>query len=181
MAVARASLDTVKEKGADAVSDLANGALSDAVEDVIEANILLSGLGFENIGCAAAHSLHTGLHELKGSGSIYHGEMVSLGVLFQLVLEKAPPDELIETADFLAGLGLPVSFGDMGLEVGDDELDIIAGKILEADSGIEAEPLELSAESVKSALRQADRLGSGRRLKRPELRRAFCSPEDEAK
>ena len=35
------------------------------VEAVIEANTLLSGLGFENGGLAAAHAIHNGLQHLK--------------------------------------------------------------------------------------------------------------------
>jgi glycerol dehydrogenase len=175
-AVARACFEAVKGRGREALEDLAAGKLSAAVEDVIEANILLSGLGFENTGCAAAHALHTGLHEISGSNAIYHGEMVALGVLFQLVLEEAPEKELIEEADFLAGLGLPVSFEDMGLSVGEAELDKIVARILSGSSGIEAEPFELTPEKVKRALRGADALGRSRRSQRPELRKAFCSP-----
>ena len=37
------------------------GAITEAVENVIEANILMSGLGFQNTGLATAHGIHSGL------------------------------------------------------------------------------------------------------------------------
>lgn len=175
-AVARACWDAVRKSAVKAVDDLRDGIITEAVEDVIEANILLSGIGFENTGCAAAHALHTGLHELEGSGAIFHGEMVAFGSLFQLVLEEAPLPDLIEATSFLARLGLPVTFEDMGLKVGEAEFGKIASRIFDGASGIEAEPFKLTAEMVESALRKADRLGHDLRRETPELPAALCSP-----
>src|SRR5690606_12281429 len=44
-----------------------------ALEHIIEANILLSGLGFESAGLAAAHAIHNGLTALAETHSFYHG------------------------------------------------------------------------------------------------------------
>ena len=45
-------------------------AVTSAVENVIEANTLLSGLGFESGGLAAAHAIHNGFTALEGD--IHH-------------------------------------------------------------------------------------------------------------
>ncbi|MBR3397888.1 MAG: iron-containing alcohol dehydrogenase [Lachnospiraceae bacterium] len=50
MAIARKCFETLMEDARTAKADLEAGKLSEAVENVIEANILLSGLGFENTG-----------------------------------------------------------------------------------------------------------------------------------
>ena len=41
------------------------GCLTEAVEKIIEANTLLSGLGFENCGVSAAHGVHDALTVLE--------------------------------------------------------------------------------------------------------------------
>ena len=50
MAIARKCFETLMEDARTAKADLEAGKLSEAVENVIEATILLSGLGFENTG-----------------------------------------------------------------------------------------------------------------------------------
>jgi glycerol dehydrogenase len=52
----------------------------------VEANILLSGIGFESGGLGAAHSVHNGLTALAPTHAFYHGEKVAFGVLAGLQL-----------------------------------------------------------------------------------------------
>lgn len=54
---------------------------------VIEANILLSGLGAESGGLAAAHGFHNALTLLPETHNYMHGEKVAFGTLVQLVLD----------------------------------------------------------------------------------------------
>ncbi len=49
-----------------------------ALEHVIEANTLLSGLGFESGGLAAAHAIHNGLTVLPATHKYWHGERLRL-------------------------------------------------------------------------------------------------------
>ena len=64
-----------------------------AFDHIVEANILLSGIGFESSGLAAAHSIHNGLTALEETHAFYHGEKVAFGVLAGLQLADAPPEE----------------------------------------------------------------------------------------
>jgi glycerol dehydrogenase len=57
-----------------------------ALERVVEANILLSGAGFESGGVAAAHAIHHGLCELPDVQHHLHGEKVAIGVLATLLI-----------------------------------------------------------------------------------------------
>lgn len=43
-----------------------------------EANILLSGLGFENCGCSAAHGIHDALTQIEETHGLLHGEKHAL-------------------------------------------------------------------------------------------------------
>lgn len=71
-------------------------ATTPALERVVEANNLLSGLGFESGGLAVAHAVHNGISEIEGSHSHIHGEKVAFGLLTQLVLEGRPQSEIEE-------------------------------------------------------------------------------------
>ena len=64
-----------------------------ALEHIVEANILLSGLGFESAGLAAAHAIYNSLTALAGTHSFYHGGKVAFGVLAELQLTDASMDE----------------------------------------------------------------------------------------
>ena len=59
---------------------------------MIEANTLLSGLGFENGGLAGAHAIHNGFTALEGDiHHLTHGEKWHT-VFSTLVLENAPTE-----------------------------------------------------------------------------------------
>ena len=65
MAIARESHDILLRDGIQAYEAVKAKLLTSAVENVIEANILLSGLGFMNAGCACAHGVHNGISALE--------------------------------------------------------------------------------------------------------------------
>jgi glycerol dehydrogenase len=61
---------------------------------IVEANILLSGLGFESSGLAGAHAIHNGMTVLEETHSYYHGEKVAFGLLTSLHLTDENPVEI---------------------------------------------------------------------------------------
>lgn len=162
LAIARACYETLLADGVQAREAVEKGLLNEAVENIIEANILLSGLGFENTGCAGAHAVHTGFHEIPAAKGAYHGEIVAFGVLFQLVLENRPSAEINEALDFIKRVGLPATMRELGVEPSPENLDIIAARILDGNSGVTAEPFPVTYESVRKALIGADALAGGR-------------------
>ena len=82
------------------------GACTKAVEKVIEANTLLSGIGFESGGLAGAHAIHNGFTVLDECHHMYHGEKVAFGTITQPVLEDIPAEELEDIIDWCIELGL---------------------------------------------------------------------------
>lgn len=134
--------------------------VTQALESIIETNILLSGLGFESGGLGAAHAIHDGFTILEGSHKYMHGEKVSFGTICQLVLENAPTEELHEVLDFCLSVGLPVCFEDIGVtSYTDDELREVAEKACIPEESIHAMPFEVTVESCMAAIKAADKIG----------------------
>ncbi len=159
-ALAHTCLDALLSRGIQAKQDLEAGVLSEAVEQIIEANILLSGIGFENCGLSAAHAIHDGLTHLPECRTMYHGEKVAFGTLVQLILEQAPDEELAQIYRFCISVGLPVTLGQLGLSaVTDALLQQIAQAVCVENSTVFRLPVPVSAEVVADALRAADALG----------------------
>jgi glycerol dehydrogenase len=82
----------------------------DALERLVEANTLLSGLAFESSGLAAAHAIHNGLTAAPGTHGYMHGEKVAFGLIAQLMLEAQTESVLEEVLAFSNRVGLPTTF-----------------------------------------------------------------------
>lgn len=158
MALARLCYETLMSDGLKARLALEAGACTESVEKVIEANTLLSGLGFESAGLAGAHAIHNGLTALPETHAYYHGEKVAFGTLTQLVLENA--DELYEVLDFCVEVGLPVTFAQLGVEDASYErvLEVARLACAPADT-LGNMPFEVTSEKVAAAMLAADAYG----------------------
>ncbi|KAL1950845.1 hypothetical protein VTO73DRAFT_5969 [Trametes versicolor] len=102
-------------------------AVTPALEAVIEANTLLSGLGFESGGLAAAHAIHNGMTAIEELHTLLHGEKVAFGTICQLILDGASTAELDRYIELMLSVDLPVSFELLGIpKVKDEELRRVA-------------------------------------------------------
>lgn len=81
LAIARLCYTTLLEDGYKAKVAVEQGVSTKAVENIIEANTYLSGIGFESSGLAAAHAIHNGMTQLEECHHCYHGEKVAFGVM----------------------------------------------------------------------------------------------------
>src|SRR5215207_7987687 len=125
---------------------------------------LLSGLGFESGGLAAAHSIHNGLTALEGTHHYWHGEKVAFGVVAMLMLEERPAAVVEEVVDFCLEVGLPVTLEDIGLEgVGREDLEKVAEAACAEGETIHNEPFEVYPRMVVDAMFAADAFGHQRR------------------
>jgi glycerol dehydrogenase len=135
-------------------------ATTPALERVVEANNLLSGLGFESGGLAVAHAVHNGITEIPGSHRCIHGEKVAFGLLTQLVLEGRPQQEIAEIFRYQKAVGLPITLAEVGVDANsDDQLLRIAERSCIPGESSHNEPFPVTASAVVSALRTADQLG----------------------
>ncbi len=160
MALAKLCFETLMDEGVKAKLALEAGACTEAVEKVIEANTLLSGLGFESGGLAGAHAIHNGLTVLPECHHMYHGEKVAFGTITQLVLENVDGDELDKVIGFCIELGLPVTFAELGItDVTDEKLMAVASAACAEGDTLHNMPFEVTPEKVVAALKAADAYG----------------------
>lgn len=160
MALAKLCYETLLADGQKAKAACDCNQVTPALENIIEANILLSGLGFESGGLAGAHAIHDGLTVLEGAHHYFHGEKVAFGTLAQLVLENAPESEIEEVLEFCISVGLPVCLEDIGVpEITPEELRAVAEKACIPEESIYSMPFPITVEAVEAAIIVADRLG----------------------
>jgi glycerol dehydrogenase len=164
LAIAELCYRTLLNDGADALAAVRAKSVTPALERLIEANTLLSGLGFESSGLAAAHAVHNGLTSAPGTHPFFHGEKVAFGVFVQLVLEGKSRSVFNEVHEFATSVGLPTKLADIGLAgVSCEILDRIATRTTAPGETIHNEPFEIRPEMVANAIRVADELGRTRR------------------
>ncbi|MCQ4637924.1 glycerol dehydrogenase [Anaerovorax odorimutans] len=160
MALARLCYDTLLDDGVNAMLAVKEKVCTKAVENIIEANTYLSGIGFESGGLAGAHAIHNGLTAIEETHALYHGEKVAFGTLVQLVLEHAPEEELEEVIDFCLEVGLPVTLEDLGIkEVKPEQIMEVAKLAASENDTLGNMPFEVTPEDVYAAIMGADALG----------------------
>ncbi|RUS46196.1 glycerol dehydrogenase [Cohnella sp. AR92] len=149
------------EDGAQAYDDAARGIRSEAFERVVEANTLLSGIGFESGGLAAAHSLHDGLTELPDCHHLLHGEKVGFCTAVQATL-LGNPFEAAKHLRFCRRIGLPASLAETGLIGDPSELRVkllVAGRrTLDPGESIHELGRALTASEIADAFEETDRI-----------------------
>ena len=158
MAIAKASWDILFEDGEKALMALDSGVVTEAFENVVEANTLLSGLGFLNTGLATAHGIHSGLTVLPETHKYLHGEKVAFGIVCQMVLENTPAETVDKVMRFMVAIGLPVTLADLGVATERDKVLAIAEKTANGPL-IHQEPFAVTTERVYGAIIAADALG----------------------
>jgi glycerol dehydrogenase len=155
---------TLLADGADARRALELQVVTPALERLVEANTLLSGLGFESSGLAAAHAVHNGLTVAPGTRAFFHGEKVAFGTLVQLVLEGKPRPLIDEVLAFSTEVGLPVTLAEIGLtDLPTDLLQRIATRATAPGETIHNEPFAVTPAMAADAIRAADAAGRARR------------------
>ncbi|MGL5087357.1 MAG: glycerol dehydrogenase [Clostridium sp.] len=166
-ALAKLCYKTLINDGAKAKVACDCNLVTPALENIIEANILLSGLGFESGGLAGAHAIHDGLTILEGTHKYFHGEKVAFGTIAQLVLENAKTEEINEVLDFCLEVGLPVCLEDIGVNsITSEELMEVAEKSCIKEESIHSMPFPINVESVAAAIITADKIGANYKKKR---------------
>ncbi len=162
--VARLCYDILLEYGLAAKIACENQAVTPAFSRIVEANTLLSGIGFESGGLAAAHSIHNGLTALEETHAFFHGEKVAFGVLAGLQLSDAPPAVMDTVYGFCETVGLPTTLADLGLtNVDRARLTLVAQKACAPEECIHHEAGVITPENVLHALIAADALGRARK------------------
>ena len=116
IALARLCFDILMEYGVQAKIAVENKMVTPALEKVVEANTLLSGVGFESGGLAAAHSMQDGFTLIRGdprllpwreSGFPHPGAAGHGG--------QAQGQTIQQVYEFCSKVGLPICMEDLNI------------------------------------------------------------------
>ena len=158
-AIAEECYKTIIKKGYKAYIANKNHVITRDLEDVIEANILLSGVGFESGGICAAHPINNGVNELPQTHKHMHGEKVAFCLIAQLVLAQEPDETINEVLDLFYKVGLPITLEDLDIiDIKKEELDLIA-MIACGDPCTHNLPCRVDEDRIIGAVITADELG----------------------
>jgi glycerol dehydrogenase len=165
MAIARLCFDTLLQYSAEALRAAEARIVTPALEKVIEAATLHSGLGFESVGVATAHMIGNLLSNVPECHHLMHGHQVGFGIVAQLCLdEDMTPAEMNAIVDFEVAVGLPVTFADLNLAGATREkLRPIAEACAGPGSLCAAHNFKVTCDGVLDAMLAADLVGQARK------------------
>jgi glycerol dehydrogenase len=157
LAIAEKCESVLLTHGLTAYKDNQQQIVTEAFDQVVEANTLLSGLGFESGGLAAAHAIHNGLTAVTGNvHRLSHGEKIAYTTLMQLMLEQET-EKLNQHIQLYQALGLPTTLSEMQMaEMTDEELLEIGKQATIPTETIHRMPFEITAEDVAKSFRNVD-------------------------
>ena len=159
--LAKLCYETLLSEGEIARKAVDRNVCTKAVEKIIEANTLLSGIGFESGGLAGAHAIHNGFTVLPQCHHMYHGEKVAFGLLVQLVLEDAKQEEIYDVVEFCYTVGLPITLFELGIkEIKPEEIMEVAKAATAEGESIHNMPFPVTAKDVYAAILAADAIGN---------------------
>jgi glycerol dehydrogenase len=159
MAIAKLSYEILMEDGLKALQALENGVITEAVENIIETNTLLSGLGFQNTGCSVAHAIQAGLAELPEAHGFMHGEKVAFGIVCGFVFENTPINIVDPIMRFMVKAGLPVTLEELNVRPTRENAWKIADKVVNRNKTIYSEPTVINIDTVLASVLAANALG----------------------
>ncbi|MEL3958254.1 glycerol dehydrogenase [Caldifermentibacillus hisashii] len=153
--IAKACYEILLENGLQAKIAAENHVLTEALENIIECNTLMSGLGFENVGCSIAHAIGNAFTILPNGENMLHGERVAFGVICQLLFESEKEETIEQVVNFCLDIGLPITLEDLNIEATKENLMTIAREAIHADSW-KAVPLTITEEKIANYIIAGD-------------------------
>ncbi len=157
-ALAKLCNEILLKYGSEAKKSVEKKEWSESLEKVTEANIYLSGVGFENNGCAIAHAIYNGMTAVLKPFPVMHGEGVAFGTIVQLVTEYLVSgswndDEWKEVTEFYKSVDLPLTLKDLGVENPSEEtLMSIAEATCNSGSNAHKMPFTVTPEVIYKSL-----------------------------
>lgn len=145
--------DCLLADGVEATRSVRAGAVTEAVERVITACVLLSCLVWENGGLAGAHSIANVLFNAGHGARNLHGELVAFSLLVLLLLEGKRKD-LEELVRFYRLLGLPGRASDLGIQPEGDEVSALCEAVHQR---YKKHNLGYSAQEIRQAVEELER------------------------
>ena len=116
VALANVCYDVLRKDAVSALQAVNTKTSNPALERIVEACVLMSGLAFESGGLSISHAMTRGLSAVKGPAEALHGLQVAYGLLVQLQLEGRDAAFISDLRGFYRETGLPVSLTDLNFK-----------------------------------------------------------------
>ncbi|EOL46654.1 hypothetical protein RV11_GL001306 [Enterococcus phoeniculicola] len=156
-ALAKTCEETLFFYGKQAIAANEAQAVTPAFEAVVEATTLLSGLGFESGGLAAAHALQNSFSSIEGEiQKKTHGEKVAFSTLVQLMLQGDSEERMERFITFYQSIGLPTTLNELGLGLSDKELLSLCEKTVDSEDTMKQMPMKITGNDLFWAIRATD-------------------------
>lgn len=151
-AIAEKCRDVLLNYAEAAVEANKHGKVTPAFEAVVEANTLLSGIGFESGGLSIAHALHNAMvslwgNEIKGS----HGQIIALTTLQQLQIEGRK-EEFSRYQALFEKLELPITYEALSVLPSANELQKVTNLAFSPEDGIIRSNVSVTKDEVYKIL-----------------------------
>ena len=117
--ISKECFSIIMAHGQEAIKAVEEKHITDNFEQVVEAIIYLSCMGFENGSLAAAHAVANALSDGEYNNELLHGEKVAFGTIVQILLYKKCGKNLIDVINFFKKVGLPTNINAVGLTIDD--------------------------------------------------------------
>ena len=161
--LSKKSYDLVKKIGLRAKRDVERQGCSSELEEIIEVNILLTGLigglGRGRCRSSAAHAFNYAMTSFTETRTSLHGEKVAFGVVMMFILEKRSKEEVEELLRFYSLLGLPLTLKRLGFVKSEKNLVRLAEEICKKESNVYRLPFPVNKDMVHQALLEANARG----------------------
>lgn len=158
--IAKLCYDIIYQYGEQAAAAFKVHSVTPAVEKVIEASTLLSGVGFESNQSAASHAVQNAMTAIPASHEYYHGEKVAFGILCQLALESWDDEEIDKFCKLCIHVGLPVTLAEVGMaDISDEDIMCMAKLACKEGETIHNTVVPVTPRVVFDAIKTADELG----------------------
>ena len=136
IAIAERCYDVLRAHGEAAMKVAGTGEVTDDLEAVVEASILMAGIAWESGGVSLSHALVRGIARTPGAEQSLHGEHVAYGLLGQLAIEGRDDDFIIDLMRFYKAIGQPVTLRGLGAhDDGQTTIEQIAAWVLDGPQG----------------------------------------------
>lgn len=151
-AIAEKCREVLLEFAEEAVEANEKHIVTPAFEAVIEANTLLSGIGFESGGLSIARALHNAMvslwgNEIKGS----HGQIIALTTLQQLQIEGRK-EEFSRYQALFEKLELPITYEALSVLPSANELQKVTNLAFSPEDGIIRSNVSVTKDEVYKIL-----------------------------
>lgn len=155
---------TLLKYGVNAINAFKKGLVTQDVEEIIDANIMLSGmvsgLGGDDFRSGGAHGVYNGFTLLPETHNYFHGAIVAFGILCQLVLDNKE-QEVLDLLPFYKEVGLPYKLEQIGVNHLTDTKALAVSKGAAETEDMANLPLQITPQMILEAIRRVDYLGKG--------------------